>query len=68
MDNALIGERTMEMDYQKKDIQKAPKIKKVKSEIPEGWELYEKRGLWHLKGDTHEIFTTKEEALEWLTK
>jgi|TARA_B100000927_G_C16366823_1_gene429790 hypothetical protein len=58
----------MEMDYQKKDIQKAPKIKKVKQEVPEGWELYEKRGLWHLKGDTHEIFKTKEEALAWLTK
>lgn len=60
-------ETTMELDYSKKDITKAPKIKKVKSEIPEGWELYEKRGLWHLKGDTHEIFTTKEEALAWLT-
>lgn len=57
----------MEMDYSKKDITKAPKMKK-QVEIPAGWELYEKRGLWHLKGDTHEIFKTKEEALKWLTK
>ena len=71
MDNARIGERTMEMDYQKKDIQKAPKIKKVapKPVLPEGYEVYEKRGLWHLVGhNIHEIFKTKQEAIEWLTK
>ena len=59
----------MEMNYSKKDITKAPKMKKViKSEVPKGWELYQKRGMWHLVGDTHEIFTTKEKALEWLNK
>ena len=59
----------MEMNYSKKDITKAPKIKKVvKKEVPEGWELYEKRGMWHLVGATHEIFTTKQKAIEWLTK
>lgn len=67
MDNVLIGEKMMEMDYSKKDITKAPKMKKTPV-VPEGWELYEKRGLWHAKGDTHEIFKTKEEALKWLTK
>lgn len=60
----------MEIDYSKKDITKAPKMKKVNAEVPEGVELYEKRGLWHLKGDgiDHQIFKTKEEALKWLTK
>lgn len=60
----------MEIDYNKKDVVKSPKVKvapKV-NPIPEGWELYEKRGLWHLKGDTHEIFKTKQDAIEWLTK
>jgi len=58
----------MEMDYEKKDIQKAPKIKKVDA-LPEGYELYEKRGLWHLVGHgNHEIFVSKEEAHKWLTK
>ena len=58
------------LDYSKKDITKAPKMKKVKTEVPEGVELYEKRGLWHLKGDgiDHQIFKTKQEALTWLTK
>jgi hypothetical protein len=59
----------MEMDYKKKDITKAPKMKKVvKREVPEGWELYEKRGMWHLKGTSLEIFKTKELALEWVNK
>jgi hypothetical protein len=57
----------MELKYDKKDISKSPKAKAEKS-LPEGWELYEKRGMWHLVGDTHEIFTSKELALEWLNK
>ena len=59
----------MELDYNKKDIAKSPKAKVApKPELPEGYEVYEKRGLWHLVGQgVHEIFTTKQEALEWLT-
>lgn len=56
----------MEMEYSKKDISKSPKAKSV---LPEGYELYEKRGLWHLVGHgQHEIFVSKEEAHKWLTK
>ena len=39
----------MELDYKKKDIAKSPKTKVApKPELPEGYEVYEKRGLWHL--------------------
>ena len=60
----------MELDYNKKDIAKSPKAKVApKPELPEGYEVYEKRGLWHLVGHgAHEIFKTKQEAIEWLTK
>jgi len=57
----------MEMDYQKKDIQKAPKVKKVAK--PEH-NLFEKRGSWHIimADGEHKIFQTKEEANAWLNK
>lgn len=61
----------MELDYNKKDIAKSPKAKVApKPELPEGVEVYEKRGMWYVKGDSRglHIFKTKEEALEWLTK
>ena len=62
----------MEMDYQKKDIAKAPKVKAPvvpKMELPEEYELYQKRGLWHLVSENvHEIFVSKEEAHKWLMK
>jgi hypothetical protein len=54
----------MKVEYEKKDLKKSPSTKA----LPKGWELYEKRGMWHLVGDTHEIFTSKELALEWLSK
>ena len=59
----------MELDYNKKDIAKSPKAKKV-DELPEGIEVYEKRGMWYVKGDVRglHIFPTKEEAHKWLTK
>ena len=62
----------MELDYNKKDVVKSPKVKVAPkiNPIPEGVEVYEKRGMWHVKGDvigTH-IFKTKQEAIEWLTK
>jgi len=38
----------MELDYDKKDVTKSPKVKapskKKKSELPEGWGYYVKRG------------------------
>lgn len=71
MDNDGIGEK-MKTSYEKKDITASPEVKvvkKVKPILPEGVELYEKRGLWHLVwANGHEIFTTKEEALTWPTK
>ena len=56
----------MEMDYSKKDIQKAPKIKAVKPEH----NLFEKRGSWHIimPDGEHKIFQSKEDAEKWLTK
>ena len=39
----------MELDYDKKDIAKSPKAKQaVPQVLPEGYEVYEKRGMWHL--------------------
>ena len=69
MEYAQLGDN-MEIDYQKKDITKAPKIKKVSDPVlPAGYELYEKRGMWHLVWNGgHEIFTSKVEAHKWLTK
>ena len=62
----------MEMDYQKKDIAKAPKVKAPvvpQMELPEENELYQKRGLWHLVSENvHEIFVSKEEVHKWLMK
>jgi len=58
----------MELKYEKKDLKKSPSTKAVPNALPKGWELYEKRGMWHLVGDSHEIFTSKELALEWLSK
>ena len=57
----------MEMDYQKKDIQKAPKVKKVAK--PEH-HLFEKRGSWHIimPDGEHKIFQSKEDAEKWLNK
>ena len=58
----------MELDYNKKDIAKSPKLRQPVEVLPEGYELYEKRGMWYVKGG-HEIFVpTKEEAHKWLTK
>ena len=62
----------MELDYSKKDIAKSPKAKVAPKvdPIPEGVEVYEKRGMWYVKGDSRglHIFKTKQEAVEWLTK
>lgn len=57
----------MELNYDKKDIQKAPKVKKVAK--PE-YNLFEKRGSWHIimPDGEHKIFQTKEDANAWLNK
>lgn len=56
----------MEQEYTKKDITKAPKVKAAYV-LPEGYELYEKRNMWHLVWNGgHEIFTSKDEAHKWL--
>ena len=39
----------MEMEYSKKDIAKSPKAKSAKVELPEGYELYEKRNKYYGK-------------------
>ena len=38
----------VEKEYEKKDITAAPK---VKSKIPEGWQLYLKRGVWCVRNE-----------------
>ena len=38
----------MELNYDKKDIAKSPKAKAEKT-LPEGWELYVKRGVWNVR-------------------
>jgi hypothetical protein len=61
----------MELEYEKKEITASPKTKAVKPVwvIKDGYELYLKRGLWHVKWDGgHEIFTTEKEAKEFSGK
>ena len=55
----------MELDYNKKDIAKSPKAKAVVQVLPEGYELYEKRGMWHVKSEEklHEIFVSKRKRI-----
>ena len=54
----------MEMDYQKKDISKSPKVKEYSMDV-----LWIKRGLWYaLKNEQKMKFDSKEEAVKWLEK
>lgn len=39
----------MELNYDKKDIAKSPKAKAEKNVLPEGWQLYVKRGIWNVR-------------------
>ena len=39
----------MEMEYEKKDISKSPKAKG--NQLPEGWEMYVKRGVWNVRDE-----------------
>lgn len=54
------------MDYDKKDLTKSPKVKGMKKELPEGWELNLIRGVWKLRDaeGTLLIFATEELAWE----
>ncbi len=62
----------MELDYDKKDIAKSPKVKapskkEKKSELPEGWGYYMKRGshcVLNPEGRQFK-FPTKEAAMEF---
>ena len=58
----------MDIDYDKKDIKESPKVKKVeKSELPEGWGYYVKRGT-HCVVDPNAKQTkhaSKEAAMEY---
>ena len=59
----------MEMEYSKKDIAKSPKAKSAEVELPEGYELYEKRNMWHIKWDGGQLMSvTQEEDNQWRKK
>lgn len=55
----------VEKDYEKKDITESPK---VKSKIPEGWQLYLKRGVWCTKDSTGALVkhASEEDAMDFI--
>jgi len=55
----------VEKDYEKKDITASPK---VKSNIPEGWELYQKRGGWCTKDSAGRLtkHASEEDAMDFI--
>jgi len=55
----------MEMEYSKKDISKSPKTKAEKNVLPEGWELYVKRGIWNVRNPQGELTHHKTEKEAW---
>ena len=60
----VMQEKHMEMEYNKKDIAKSPKMKKYSME-----ELFIKRGVWYaVKNEEKLKFDSKEEAVAWLEK
>jgi len=67
MANALIGEK-MELEYEKKDVAKSPKVKKVvKKKGKVGYTCVQKRGSWHVRGHgEHLVFPTEADAKKWL--
>ena len=54
----------MEMEYSKKDISKSPKAKAEKA-LPEGWQLYLKRGVWCVRDDKNVLSQHKSEKEAW---
>ena len=60
----VMQEKHMEMEYNKKDIAKSPKMKKYSMD-----ELFIKRGVWYaVKNEEKLKFDSKEEAIAWLEK
>lgn len=60
----VMQEKHMEMEYNKKDIAKSPKMKKYSMD-----ELFIKRGVWYaVKNEEKLKFNSKEEAVAWLEK
>ena len=60
----VMQEKHMEMEYNKKDIAKSPKMKKYSMD-----ELFIKRGVWYaVKNEEKLKFDSKEEAVAWLEK
>ena len=55
----------MEMEYEKKDISKSPKTKG--NQLPEGWQMYVKRGVWNVRDDEGRLtqYETEKEAWEY---
>ena len=54
-------------EYSKKDMKKAPKVKKVFT-LPEDWTMFEKRGRWCVRdaeGVLHK-FATKSAAKQYI--
>ena len=54
----------MEANYEKKDITKSPKVKG--NSLPEGWEMFEKRGFWWTVSPEglKNTFPSEKEAME----
>jgi len=55
----------MEAEYSKKDISKSPKAKKVENVLPDGWQLYLKRGVWCVRDDKNVLSQHKSEQDAW---
>lgn len=54
----------MEMEYEKKDIAKSPKAKGEKS-LPEGWQMYLKRGVWNVRDEEGRLTHHQSEKEAW---
>lgn len=55
----------MELNYDKKDIAKSPKAKAEKNVLPEGWQLYVKRGVWNVRNPEGELTHHETEQDAW---
>ena len=58
----------MELNYDKKDIAKSPKAKAEKNVLPEGWQLYVKRGVWNVRDVEGRLtqYQTEKEAWDFI--
>lgn len=66
--HASLGEKQMEQEYEKKDITESPNVKAApKSEFPEGYEHFVKRGLHCVRGPDGLLkkFKTHNECVEY---